>query len=175
MSALQLSKTALEVTTYLFGVPFPSSLNRSGHIYHVLNSLKAHFITSQPLPQCWIQQGRRWVGKSRAVRHEEKKKQAFKVLSKQAVCGVQRPPQVHCCCSPSHLSVLAHQYCSTCHSHRSGIKLNIYLWQRARRGCITINSLKESFPMIYSSLSSCCTYLGRRGPRAQHPSTELDS
>lgn len=143
-------------------------------MYHLLNSLKLissfhrHFFNTE------FSKGEDRLEKVELhASHEEKEKQALQVFSKHAACGVQRPP--HCHRSPSNLSVLAHQHCSTCHSHCLGIKLNIYLWQRARRGCMTINSLKESFPMISSSLSGCCTYVRRRGPRAQHISRELDS
>lgn len=107
-------------------MPFPSSLNRSGLRHHLLKSLKlisslhSHFLNTE------FSRGG-WLRESRAVRHEEKgKKQSLKVLKKEAACGVHRQPQVHCC-SPSSLSKLAHQYCSTCHSQCLGIKLQYLL------------------------------------------------
>lgn len=51
------------------------------------------------------------------------------------------PPTCHCC----HISTV---------TPVTATNLGIYLWQSARRGCMTINSLKESFPMISFSMSS---------------------
>lgn len=65
-------KTVLEATTYLFGVPFPSSLNRSGHVHHALNSIK--------LLSTLHSHRKRWLKESRATRHEEKKKTGLQII-----------------------------------------------------------------------------------------------